>query len=317
MLAVRVGKGLNERCHQGQKVYQMGLSHLKHIALYYFNLKRKEAAKDVLNAVLKHLWCETYEQILPVLNNADRLNNKIQSGIYWPIRRAMEQLCWQGGALMQQIHEYLFEGVVNTSINSLHAYEVGGFNKGKLNKGLQFGRAFQLGRIGGNFLVVGQFTTLYMPDAPSLPAMLQLHQNLFGAGVLLSIATDKGYYSYDNEQLLIKTGVAAIQLPRPERTLNAPPETTPWSIRQELHDRRSGIEPLIGHTKHGRQMGRSRMKSDETTKIAGYAAVFGFNIRQLTRYLMGEVRSKNDETVAQSANEAQIDRKLFMIPQVG
>jgi IS5 family transposase len=48
---------------------------------------------------------------------------------------------------MKQIHEYLFEDVENTGISSLHAYEVGCFNKGKLNKGLQFGRAFQLGRI--------------------------------------------------------------------------------------------------------------------------------------------------------------------------
>jgi hypothetical protein len=30
--------------------------------------------------------------------------------------------------------------------------------------------------------------------------------------------------SYDNEKLLIKHEVADIQLPRPERTLNAPPE---------------------------------------------------------------------------------------------
>lgn len=34
------------------------------------------------------------------------------------------------------------------------------------------------------------------------------------------------------------------------------------------------------------------MKSDETTKSAGYASVFGFNTRQLTRYLAGEVRPK-------------------------
>lgn len=33
----------------------------------------------------------------------------------------------------------------------------------------------------------------------------------------------------------------------------------------------AGIEPLIGHTKHGGQLDRSRMKSDETTKSAGYA----------------------------------------------
>lgn len=113
---------------------------------------------------------------------------------------------------------------------------------------------------------------------------------------------------YDNEQLLIKTGVAAIHLPRPERTLDAPPETTPWPTRKLLHDRRAG--PLIGHTKHGGQMGRSRMKSDKTTKSAGYAAVLGFNLRQLTRHIMGEVRPKSDELTSQSANEAQIDIKL-------
>jgi len=44
-----------------------------------------------------------------------------------------------------------------------------------------------------------------------------------------------------------------------------------WALR------RAGIEPLIGHTKHGGQLGRSSMKSDETIKSAGYAAVFGFN----------------------------------------
>ena len=70
----------------------------------------------------------------------------------------------------------------NTTISSLHAYDVGCFNKGKLNKGLQFGRAYQLGRVEGNFLVVGECTSVYMPDAPSLPAMIALHQNLFGQG---------------------------------------------------------------------------------------------------------------------------------------
>jgi len=49
------------------------------------------------------------------------------------------------------MHGYFYEGVINTSIASLHAYEVGCFNKGRLNKGLQFGRAYQLARIGGNF----------------------------------------------------------------------------------------------------------------------------------------------------------------------
>ena len=129
-----------------------------------------------------------------------------------------------------------------------------------------------------------------MPDAQSLPGMIRLHEQLYGSGALQSIATDKGYYSFDNERLLLDRGVSDIQLPRPEHNLNAPEEKMPWLIRKSLHDRRAGIEPLISHTKHGGQMGKSRMKSDETTRSAGYAAVFVFNLRQFTRYLTGEVR---------------------------
>ncbi len=53
-------------------------------------------------------------------------------------------------------------------------------------------------------------------------------------------------------------------------------------------DRRSGIEPLIGHAKQGGQLGQSRMKRDETTLAAGYGAIGGFNLRQLVRHLLGK-----------------------------
>lgn len=44
----------------------------------------------------------------------------------------------------------------------------------------------------------------FMPDAQSLPMMLNTHEYLFGKGLLASVATDKGYYSLSNEQLLIE-----------------------------------------------------------------------------------------------------------------
>ena len=55
-----------------------------------------------------------------------------------------------------------------------------------------------------------------------------------------------------------------------------------------LANRRAGIEPLIGHAKHGGQLGQSRMKQDETTLAAGYASIGGFNLRQLLRHLLGK-----------------------------
>ncbi|HBD7101984.1 TPA: hypothetical protein ACT96X_001407 [Legionella pneumophila] len=53
---------------------------------------------------------------------------------------------------------------------------------------------------------------------------------------------------------------------------------------EELVNRRSGIEPLIGHAKHGGQLGRSRMKSDKGIESSGYTAVLGFNMRQLIKW---------------------------------
>ncbi len=81
-------------------------------------------------------------------------------------------------------------------------------------------------------------------------------------------------------------------------------------IQMSQHHRRAGIEPLISHTKHGGQLGRSRMQSDKTTKSAGYATVFGFNLRQLTRCLAGEARPKVDVVNNITANNANIIEKM-------
>ena len=61
--------------------------------------------------------------------------------------------------------------------------------------------------------------------------------------------------------------------------------------KEQLRDRRAGIEPLIGHTKHGGQLGRSRMKSDQATLAAGYGSVLGMNLRQLIRHQQGKIKN--------------------------
>ncbi|WP_242604376.1 hypothetical protein [Legionella gresilensis] len=151
---------------------------------------------------------------------------------------------------------------------------------------------------------------LHMPDAQSLPLVLYTFEGLFGQNPLASVATDKGYYAYNNEQLLIQMNVADIYLPRPRRELNAPKETSSFATRLALHNRRAGIEALISHAKSGGQLGRSQMKSDNTTLIAGYAAVLGFNLRQLTRYLTGEVRPKTVKMIENITKSCILDNKL-------
>ena len=169
---------------------------------------------------------------------------------------------------------------------SFHLNQVACFNKGKLGKGLQFGRAFQLGRIAGNFLIVGKCNSVRMDDKESLQPMIKMHQELFGKSNDVSTATDKGYYSKKNERFLEDETLEASGLQKPGSPRGSPTEEE--SVKQtDLVNRRAGIEPLIGHTKHGGQLGKSRMKYDRTTESAGYCAVLGFNGRQLIRYLKG------------------------------
>ena len=52
------------------------------------------------------------------------------------------------------------------------------------------------------------------------------------------------------------------------------------------------------------------MKSDATTESSGYAAVFGFNLRHLTRCFASEVRPKVDVVNNIEANNANIIEKM-------
>jgi transposase, IS5 family len=127
-----------------------------------------------------------------------------------------------------------------------------------------------------------------MEDTDSVRPMVGVHQGLFGRGTLRSCGTDKGYYSGANRKYLeTLEGLDEFCLQQPGVDLKRLSEGKAES-HARLVNRRSGIEPLIGHAKHGGQLGRSRMKQDETTLAAGYGAVGGFNLRQLVRHLLGK-----------------------------
>src|SRR5262249_14374534 len=83
------------------------------------------------------------------------------------------------------VASFLCRGVVvPEKALSFHAQAVRCFTKGKAAHGLECGRAFQLGRIGGNCLMVGACTSIRMEDKASVRLMIEAHQGLFGQGVL-------------------------------------------------------------------------------------------------------------------------------------
>jgi transposase, IS5 family len=253
----------------------------------YLFRDRKEP--EHAQTTLQELWHEAFTQIHHVRKYFDVVLDYDIHRMPWNICRAWEQVHAHCTNLFLHVASFLCRGVVvPDKALSFHAQAVSCFNKGKAAHGLEFGRAFQLGRIGGNFLLVGACTSIRMEDKASVRPMIAEHQRLFGAGVLTSAGTDKGYYSGANRKYLRSLeGLKEFCLQQPgldTRTLSESDAET----YARLVDRRAGIEPLIGHAKHGGQLGQSRMKTDDTTLAAGYAAIGGFNLRQLIRHLLGK-----------------------------
>lgn len=191
--------------------------------------------------------------------------------------------------MFEQAHYYLEHGkACKDRLYSLHAIAVTCFNKNKLGKKWQFGRAFQLARVKGNFMFVGKCTDVLMTDKSSVIPMIEEHQRLFGKNRLESASWDKGYFKGTNKKFLDNLeSLKDFALQKPGQAIEAIDQEKQEAYLH-LVNRRSGVEPCIGHVKNGGQLKRSRMKSDKTTLAAGYGAVTGYNLRMLIRHQLGK-----------------------------
>lgn len=249
----------------------------------YFFLP-KNSTKEIKNEKLMTLLNVVRQETKRVIEVCETLNKKVIKKMKWNYARTVCQIKNMAKQYFRDVEIFLKTGsMVSTKLLSFHLKDVGCFTKGKLGKKYQFGRCFQLGRIKGNFFFVTECETVQMPDKTSLPSIIQEHEIIFDNAKINSIGTDKGYYSKKNEKLLIKKGVKEIGIQRPHNIKKLPKEPMTKEREEELVNRRSGIEPLIGHLKHGGQLGRSRMKSDQAIEASGYTSVLGFNMRQLIR----------------------------------
>jgi transposase, IS5 family len=127
-----------------------------------------------------------------------------------------------------------------------------------------------------------------MNDKKSFIPLLEEHARIFGNGLLSTVAADKGYWKEKNRKCLKAMGIPSIGLQRPASVNQEKQDTL---LQERLQNRRAGIEPLIGHAKHGGQLGKGRMKSDTATLAAGYGSVLAFNLRQMIRWQQGKMEN--------------------------
>jgi hypothetical protein len=235
------------------------------LAARSFFFLSKNAKKEIKDQKKLSLLQVVEKEVNPVLTACMNLDKSFVNKMPWNHKKTINQIKASAVQFLKDVHTFLIEGaMVPTKILSFHLNDVMCCTKKKLGKKYQFGRIFQLGRIGGNFMFVKKSTSTHMPDKSSLDGVMQEHGQIFGPVGINSVSTDKGYYSDKNEKLLVNKDVKEIGIQRPANIKKVHPKPVSKECEENLINRRSGIEPLIGHLKHGGQMGRSRMKSDKT-----------------------------------------------------
>ena len=247
---------------------------------YFFLPKNTDIEKR--RDVFKKLHRFVKQHMRPVVDACASLDPQCLNLLPWNIRRAVEQINSLAWRYLLDVGHFTREHTIKAGkVLSFHAQKIACIKKGKIGKDKEFGRVFQLGRIKGNFLYILGCTSVRMEDKRSILPMVEEHALLFGNKTLVSLGADKGYWSSKNHRELKKRDVQEIGLQCPSN-IKRVADTSP-ALLERLRNRRAGIEPLIGHVKHGGQLGKSRMKSDAATLAAGYASVLGFNLRQLAK----------------------------------
>ena len=241
----------------------------------------KNVALEKRKQVLKEYHTLVKSELRTFIRYISELSSDFVEGLPWNYRATAKMLGKDAWRYLLDVGHFVRRGTIKQGkILSLEMRGVVCAVKGKMGKDKEFGRVFQLGRIGGNFLIAYLCTSLRMKDKECLAQIIMEHSTMFDEIPLESVTTDKGYYSRENIKFVeAMTGNAdGVQRSANARNqVEAPP-------KEELFNRRAGVEPLIGHAKRF-GLGKSRMKSDEGTLASGYRSVTGFNLHQLMRKL--------------------------------
>jgi len=249
---------------------------------YYFLAKNTKM--EVRTEAFKKLHGKVKREIGPLIDHVLKIPHQALRGFPWFIKKKIKFLQEEAWSYILDVEYFIRNQSIKKGKRlAFHLKEVICINKEKVGQGLQFGRVFQLGRIGGNFLVPFFCTSTEMKDKESIGPILEEYGEIFGEGTLESFGADKGYYSAKNKKLIQEKSIDPIGLQKPGIPLSS---LTPEAI--VLRDRRAGIEPLIGHAKNF-GLRKSRARSDTATLASGYRSVLGFNLHQFTKNLMKSI----------------------------
>jgi IS5 family transposase len=283
-----------------QSIYRKGVKILKGLSdagstkakclLDKFDLK--QANKDFKSYFFAKKNAKGFELKVEIFSKAHKLSKKIlksvndvKSILYayelpWNYSKDLAQLTDVAPELLKQINYFIKTGTVaDNKILSLHAKEVKCIAKGKAGKKYEFGRKFFIGRLPGNYAYTFTDREFALEDSKSLARGLKEYEKIFDASPD-SISGDQGFWSRPNLNACKEKKIKEIGInPRGYKGWKIPEDKI-----EEIKTRRAKVEPIIGHLKK-RGMGKSKMKSDQMTKLDGQRSALSLNLSRMARDL--------------------------------
>lgn len=198
----------------------------------------------------------------------------------WNYKKELDQLTDVAPLLLKQINHFIKnKEVAPRKILSLHAKEVKCIAKGKAGKPYEFGRKFFISRLPGNYALVFTAKDFALEDAFSMEQALDDYGKVFEMAPH-SVSADQAFWSRPNLKACEQKNIMEVGItPRGHKNWKVPKDKA-----EELLSRRAKVEPIIGHLKR-RGMGRSKMKSDEMTKIDGLRSALSLNMSRMAKDL--------------------------------
>lgn len=243
----------------------------------YFFAKKSKKGFELKVEVFREAHKITSEIVEAVLSVQNIFKDYIFS---WNYKRDNEQLTCVVPKLLEQINHFIKHGeVAPNKILSLHASEVKCISKGKTGRPYEFGRKFFIGRLPGNYAFTMTDDEFALEDSNSLEKVLNNFEAIFNTAPD-SISGDQAFWSRPNLKACENKKINEIGIcPRGHKN---------WKIDEskieEMATRRSKVEPVIGHLKR-RGMGKSKMKSDEMTRLDGQRSALSLNLSRMARDL--------------------------------
>jgi IS5 family transposase len=153
--------------------------------------------------------------------------------------------------------------------------------KGKLDKPVEFGRTLQLVQDDSGVIVHYEIQRGNPSDKSELVGLARQTKRIL-KHVPRELATDRGYYSFDNVKKLSGLGVDRVGIPKIGRLSRTEKRHQRSRWFKELQRFRCGIEAGISLLKRRFALGRVLAKGSPATAVWTGFAIFAFNLWQQT-----------------------------------